>query len=179
MAIEQANIRLAQGTRLPTFTASGQAAFQGQFGLIEPLAPISTIGDKGYHSVTIGVTWPLFDGMVAQHQERQARANKLKEMLAQQQTVLTIKSDVQEKYFLYAKMLLQIKAQKMSYLRSRNEFQLRKQELAIGQISPVDFKTAQSNWEQAQYDWIARNVDLALKQRDLMFACGYPAEMEG
>jgi outer membrane protein TolC len=179
MDIEQANIKLAQGARLPTFTANFQAGFQGEFGLTAPIGPLSQIYDKEFHNVTIGATWTLFDGVVNQHQERQARANKLKELLAQQQTILTIKSDVQEKYFTYAKALLQIKAQKMSYLRSRNEFKLRKQELAIGQISPVDFKTAESNWEQAEYDWITRNVDLALKHHDLMFSCGYPAEMEG
>ena len=178
MAIEQANIKLSQGTRLPSFSANFQAGFQGEFGLSYPIGTLSTINDKQFHSVTVAATWTLFDGVVNQHQERQARANKLKELLTQQQAVLTIKSDVQDKYFTYAKALLQIKAQKMSYLRSRNEFNLRKQELAIGQISSVDFKTAQGNWEQAQYDWIARNVDLALKQRDLMFVCGYPTEME-
>jgi len=166
--IERYNIQLAQGSRLPTISANASAGHQA---LVYP----SGINiNRGYHSMGLTVDWTIFDGLVTQYKEQQSEANKVKEILNKEQTVLSIKQEVQDKYFAYSKALTKLKAQKISYVRAHNEFVLRKQELEIGQISPVDFQTAKTNWEQSQLDWYAANVVTELSKRDLWYACGYP-----
>ncbi len=99
-------------------------------------------------------------------------------MLQQDQTVLNIKQEVQDKYFTLAKTRTKRKAQKINYLRTRNEFMLRKQEYEIGQIAKQEFDTAKTNWEQAQLDWRSINVEVAINERGLLFACGYPETLQ-
>ncbi len=172
IAAEQQNIKIAQGLRLPTFTANAQAGHVSFLGSV----PLGSRSDS-FHQFSVAMSWPLFDGLVNQYQEQQAYANKVKEMLNQDQTILTIKQEVQDRYFALAKALTALKAQKLQYLRTNNDFERSKQEFEIGQISAVDFDVAKTTWQQAQLDWLARNIDVALAERDLMFVCGYPTQL--
>lgn len=178
MAIEQQNIKLSQGQRLPVISATAIAGHVPSGGIVvqQTVEGVQQSRIKGYHSVGVSVSWQLFDGLVTQHQERQAEANKVKEMLARDQIILDIKQEVQDKYFALSKELTKLKTQKLTYLRNNNEYKLRQQEFEIGQISRVDFQAAQTTWYQAQLDWLASNFNVAVIEQELMFACGYPYE---
>jgi outer membrane protein TolC len=171
--IERWNVRLAQGDRLPTFSAQAESGFQT---FVYPDTGIRTTS-TGYYSLAVSASWLVFDGVVKQYQERQAYANKVKEMLLKEQTVLNIKQEVQDKYFTLSKSLIRLQAQKLNYVRAHNDFVLRKQEFEIGQIAPTDFEIAKTTWEQAQLDWYSATVTVEVAKRELMYACGYPQEL--
>lgn len=173
-AIEYDNIKIAQGQRLPIFTANAQVGYQGAGTFSATTDIIPSRQGQGFYSLTVAGSWSIFDGLVTQYQERQARANRIKELLGQEQTVLNIKQDVQAKYFALSKAITQLKAQKISYVRAHNDYVLSKQQLDIGQIASYEFQTAQAAWEREKYNWTARNVEAAMRERELMFACGYP-----
>jgi outer membrane protein TolC len=171
--IERWNVRLAQGDRLPTFSAQAVSGFQTFVYPDTGLRSTST----GFYSLGVSASWLVFDGVVKQYQERQSYANKVKEMLLKEQTALNIKQEVQDKYFALSKSLIRLQAQKLNYVRAHNDFVLRTQELEIGQIAPTDFEVAKTAWEQAQLDWYSATVTVETAKCDLMYACGYPSEM--
>jgi outer membrane protein TolC len=169
--IERWNVRLAQGDRLPTFSAQAVSGFQS---LLYPDAGVRQT--RGYYSLGVSASWLVFDGVVKQYQERQAYANKIKEMLLKEQIALNIKQEVQDKYFALSKSLIRLQAQKLNYVRAHNDFVLRTQELEIGQIAPTDFEVAKTAWEQAQLNWNSAAIAVDITKHELMYACGYPSE---
>lgn len=188
MAIEKWNIKLAQGSRLPIITATAQAGCQvipantavttpTSIPEVELSSPKGPIIDE-FWSVGVSFQWTLFDGLVTQYQEQQAQANKTREMLDREQTILRIKQEVHEKYFELVKAIKQLKAQKASYQRNKNAFELMQQKFDLGKISQTDLDGAQTTWQQAQLDWLARNTAIALAERDLTAACGYPKDLD-
>lgn len=188
VAVQKWNVKIAQGLRLPTIAATAEAGC-----VVTPANTISTsptdfgevisVNRSNYPTIdsfwSIGVCfrWPLFDGLVTQYQQQQAQAIKVKEMLDNDQTLLRIKQEVHEKYFELAKAIKQLKTQKANYERNQNAFSLMEQKQALGKASDADFDAAQTAWNQAQLDWLARNVVVAQAERDLAYACGYPENL--
>jgi outer membrane protein TolC len=174
IAIESYNLKIAERTNLPSFSANAQAGVTRS-----PVIPNAKYDwTYTYHNVNAVVTWPIFSGLVSDYQERQAAANKIKEMLNQEQTVLNIKQEVQDRYYALSRTLTKAQAQKINYLRTHNDYKRSKQEFEIGQASPVDLETAKTTWEQAQLDWNSVNIEVAYAMADLMYACGYAEELE-
>jgi len=162
---------IATGQRLPSVSAFGCA---GHDGRIAALQTGSAAHDNGFHSVGVSLSWSLLDSLQTHYQEQQAKVGKLREVLNREKTVLDIKQAVNTAYFSLSNAMTRLKAEKIRYLRQKNEFELRKQELNTGLISPSTFETAQTNWQRAQLNWLNVSVDAQLRQRDLLFACGYP-----
>jgi outer membrane protein TolC len=170
--IERWNVRLAQGDRLPAFSAQAVSGFQT---LVYPDQAQHTT--RGYYWFGVKASWLVFDGVVKQYQERQAYANKIKETLMKEQVTLNIKEEVQEKYFALSKSLIRLQAQKLNYIRAHNDFKLRKQELEIGQLAPTDFDTVKTAWEQAKLLWYSAAIAVETAKYELLYACGYPSEL--
>lgn len=171
--IERENARILKGSRLPILSTNLFTGFQGEPNLESVLTP-----QKSFWGGGLALTWNLFDGAVTQYQENQSRANEVKELLNQQQTMLDVQQGVQSAYFVLHKSLIAAEAQKLSYIRARNDYILAKKNLEIGLTADFDFKAAQAKWEQEQLNWLSRNIDIAVNYRTLMFACGYPKELD-
>ncbi len=172
IGIEKDNITLAQGARLPTVSANFQSGHLAYHYDATNLTP-----SYGYYSASVSIAWPFFDGLVSQYQEQQAYASKIKETLLKDQAILDIKQEVQEKYHIASQALTNRKAQKIKYLRTRNDFKLSKLQFKIGQIAEPDFETAKTAWQQAQLDWLTVNANTENSLQDLIYACGYPDEL--
>ena len=52
-----------------------------------------------------------------------------------------------------------------------------KQQLDLGKVAQVDFDVAMSDWKTVQFNWLTYNVNLALAEHELMWACGYPDKL--
>lgn len=188
MAIEQWNIKIAQGLRLPTISANALAGCNVTPANTVSITPTaipdaerpSRIGPQinTFWSLGVSFGWTLFDGLVTQYQEQQAQANKTREMLDREQTILRVKQEVHEKYYELIKAVKQLKAQKANYVRNENAFNLMQQKLDLGKISQTDFDGVQTTWQQAQLDWLGRNTAAALAERELIAACGYPKDLD-
>lgn len=181
--IEKWNIRLAQGARLPVISADAQAGCSTNpndtITYIPTADPeIDVKSQKGaiqpFWQLRVSLEWSLFDGLVQQYKEQQAEADKIKEMLKHEQDILNIKQEVHEKYYSLIKILKKLREQKLKYIHGRNHYKLKKQELELGRISQVDFDSAKTDWQNVRFDWISYNVDVALAECELMYACGYP-----
>lgn len=185
MDVEFWNMKLAQGTRLPLITAGAQAGAvvsPNNYSVITP-TPVEEVGPSnmtgsttlsGFWSLNLSFKWNLFDGLVNQFKERQAEADRVKEMLNRDQTILRIRQEVHERYHECVKAHKKLKAQKMSYLRNENTYKLMQQNYELGNNTAADLATASTNWEQAQLDWLGANVRVAVAHAELAWACGYP-----
>lgn len=171
IAVAKADIGLAQGTRLPTVSVYASAGN----GTIPSAIPIpANIINHSFHSVGATLSWSLFDGGISHYQEKQARANKIKEILNSDQVANGIKQEVNDKYYALSQAQTAFKAQKISYLKTSNDFNRKKQELDLGLISKTDFQAAKTTWEKAQLDWLTSKATIASQERELVYACGYP-----
>jgi outer membrane protein TolC len=168
IAIENWNIKLAQGARLPSIIASANVGCN-----TNPNNSLSAI--KPFWRLNVSLNMSIFDGLVHQHREQQAESNKLKELLKRDQEILNIKQQVHEKNSLLVSTLKQLNEQKLKHLHGYNHFELMKQKLELGRIAPVDFDEAKTVWQKVQFDWLSYNIRLALMESDLMWACGYPS----
>jgi outer membrane protein TolC len=184
IAIEKWNIRLAQGQRLPVinFNANVGCATNPNdktFTYIptvgDPeIAPPSQSAIVPYWSMGVSLNWSIFDGLVQQYRAQRAEADKIKEMLMQEQVILDIKQQVHDGYYSLVKTLKQGREEQAKYLQGSNHFKLMKQYLDLGRIAQVDFDAAYTTWQNIQLDWLSYHVRIALAKRDLMWACGYP-----
>lgn len=183
MEIEKWNIRLAQGARLPEINASANVGCltnpNDAFVLVPTTSPEVEMNTRQrairpYWELSVSLNWSIFDGLVTQYREQQAEADKVKEMLRHEQVILDVKQQVHERYYSLVKTLKQLRAQKLKYIHGNNHFKLMKQQLDLGKIAQVDFDAATSDWKTVQFNWLTYNVDLALAEHELMWACGYP-----
>jgi outer membrane protein TolC len=189
MAVQNWNIKIAQGERLPVIRAHAEAGCvvtpRNEAAVFIP-TPIPEIvaqeggrgpTQTGFWSLSLSVKWPLFDGLITRYQEQEAKANKIKEMLARDGMMLRIKQEVHERYFLLSKAFKLWQTQEIQYLRNHNDYKLTQQKLALGRISSIDFDQAESVWQKARLYWLECHMKVALAERDLMHACGYPEEI--
>lgn len=169
IAIEKDSVRIANNTRLPDLSV---------FATTEHVPSDPIIQRKGLHTIGATVHWNVFDGLLSHYQSNEAHANMMKEILEHQQLVNVIKSEIETAYYTLSKTITQQKAQHVAYTQAKNDFELKKQQLEIGDISRVEFTTAKTDWQNAQYAWINSQLDVAIKERNLLFVCGYPPELE-
>jgi outer membrane protein TolC len=126
------------------------------------------------NSISLNFDWPLFDGGASFHKKNQANANMLKAMQEKESTVQLIKYQVQNTYYELAQRLKQLVAQNISVTQAQNEYDLKKIKYKIGDISKVDLKEAKYNWEIAKFTWLELKISAAIKERELLYYCGYP-----
>jgi outer membrane protein len=178
IAIEKQNIRLAQGVLLPTVSMQAQAGYQhtlipGEGTHSRPSKGLNT----GYHAVGITATWNIFDGLINQYQSHAAQARKIKESLEQEQIILQIKQDVTDAFYNLRKTRTSLKAARLTYIKDRNLFKLRREEYAQRLIEGPAFKKALSDWAQAHLNFLSKKIDVARSWHTLLYACGYADEI--
>ncbi len=171
--VEYENMCIARGKRLPAIKAGAQVGYAGQVEMValdEQIIPKNTT----FFNINVTLSWNIFDGLISHYEERQAGANRVKEILNKQQAVLDIKQEVLEKYAAVSQALTSLKTQRTSYRYARNACALAKQQYALGATTQAALKTAQTTWQREQFDWQTAVVNVALQEQALMYACGYP-----
>jgi outer membrane protein TolC len=168
---EQQRVKSLRKTALPSLSVSASTGFDNQY-------TYDTTHDNTYYNIGFGVTWNIFDGLVNRYKERSEQAKLLQERLNYDAKVQEITSAIETAFYTLSKSMTNLQAQQIEFERAKNEFERRKEEMCTGIISRVDFKTAQSIWEKARYQWITARVDAATKESDLLYACGYPSVSE-
>ena len=125
------------------------------------------------------LSWNVFDGLSNYFNKSAADARKMKIVLEKQDLTNQVKKEVQTAHTALSTEIKNLIAQKVSYKQSKNEFNLKKQELNIGIISNVDFQTATYTYENAQHTWLNQVASTQLKEYELLYSCGYPDEFAG
>ncbi|KKP22570.1 MAG: Outer membrane efflux protein [candidate division TM6 bacterium GW2011_GWF2_28_16] len=144
---------------LPEFSLTGQASRASQ-----------TIANN----IGINLSWNLFDGASNYYQSQQYNANKLKALQEKESLFQQVKYDVQKAYHELMAYIKQLTAKDAAYKQADNEYNLAKLNYKIGLISKVDLDNSMYNFENAHFAWLTAKINVAIKESELNFACGYP-----
>ena len=131
-------------------------------------------GNKTALSIGPSVSWQIFDGMQSDYQSRRANAAYLAESLKKEFLSKQITQEVARAYYILRKAISQLNAQRPAFIAAYNLFSLRRDEMALGDISSVEFTNAQANWRQEYQRWLSAIVEVIIRERELAFICGYP-----
>ncbi|MFH0898574.1 MAG: TolC family protein [bacterium] len=130
-------------------------------------------GSHNYYNVNGTVSWNLFDGLKSDYAAQKLDAQKLDAMLAKQEIVHAVRSEVERTFYELSQQIIDLDAEKFRYSRAKNEFDLRKKELEVAIISNVEFEKAKTAWSTAEYNWLDKRIAAEIKCRELMYKCGY------
>jgi outer membrane protein TolC len=175
--VQESAYSLYRGQRLPEFAAYGRAGYDNQ-RVVDSGTTIGKRGDYTYHEFGFTMRWSIFDGLSTHYQEQQARVGKLKELLNREQTMINIKDQVSAAYYDVQNALTQKKAQKIKYMRAKNDFELNNLNFKQGLIAQDIYKQAETDWSSAQLDWLSINVSVAIKEQTLSYYCGYSTKQQ-
>jgi outer membrane protein TolC len=125
-------------------------------------------------SVSLNLSWNIFDGGANFQDANKANANRLRYFMEKNQYMQQAKYDVEQAYNELAQYMKQLVAKDIRLAQAKNEFELKTLQLKIGEISPTEFEEAQFSWETEKFAWLTLKVSAALKERELIYACGYP-----
>ncbi len=170
---------IAQRSNLPRVDVVASTGYQSRettlYGIPEeklgPPLPRNT------YKVGVQVSWPIFNGLLNDHIEKEAHANMIKEMLGKDQALQDIKFAIETAYYTLNQALTNVKAKKVDLMYTRNNLKLKKLQFKTGDISKVELDAAITEWERTEYAWLDLVTDAAIKERNLAFACGYPKEL--
>jgi len=139
----------------------------------------TSIGDfkvipSGFHSVGAVLGWNIFDGGLAHFASSKFEAAKVKAILDTEQTRQQIRLDIEQAYYTFNKLLIQLQAREIRLTQAKNDLVLAEQQFALGIISKVELSASQTVWEQEHLNWLGQKIATAKSHSDLLFACGYP-----
>jgi len=121
----------------------------------------------------IRASWS-FDGLSSYFSAEAAKSEKLKAILEKNDLKSQIKFEIQKAHSALQKEINNITAEKAKFTQNKNEFELRRQEVDSGLISPVDFNISEFTYENARFSWFSQLAGASLRERELLFACAYP-----
>lgn len=170
---EQHRARSLQKMALPTINLVAGAGIQSEdvhedeTNFYKDGAPFYNVG------VSVGLN--VFDGLTNRYKERGQQARILHERLNYDHKFNEIVANVESAFYTLSKSITTLHAEKAELKRARNEYERRKKEFDAGMLSRAEYKTAKTLWEKARFQWTEARVDAAIKERDLLYACGYPS----
>jgi outer membrane protein TolC len=182
VGIAKDTMYIAQRSNLPSVSVYGNTGYMSQestpLGVAEEQLTHGTQkAPRNFYQFGAKVTWPIFNGLLNDYAEKEAHATMLKEMLNKDQAMQDIKLAIDTAYYTLNQALISLKAKKADLVYTRNNLKLKKQQLAIGQISKIELDAAVTEWANSEYAWLSLVTDAAIKERSLAFACGYPREL--
>ncbi|MCK4651423.1 TolC family protein [Candidatus Babeliales bacterium] len=125
-------------------------------------------------SIGINISWNISDGGTNFYESRKSNANRLKALMEKNYYIQQAKYDIKKAYNELLQYLKQLKAKNIRLAQSKNELNLQKLKLDIGEISQIDFEQTRLNWETEKFNWLTIKVNLSIKECELMYSCGYP-----
>jgi outer membrane protein TolC len=126
------------------------------------------------NSVSLNLTWNIFDGGANFQDSKKANATKLKLLMEKNNYIQQVKYEVEKAYNELAQYLKQLVAKDLRLAQAKNEFDLKTLQFKIGEISPTEFEEAKLAWKTEKFAWLTLKVSATLKKRELIYACGYP-----
>ncbi|MDP3889505.1 MAG: TolC family protein [bacterium] len=115
-----------------------------------------------------------FDGLGNAYQAGAAQNSTLAAILQKKDLERQINVEVQTNYYELQKRSKYLNAAQLRIIQQQQEFERKKAQHLVGELSDVDWATAQKNWEKAQFNLLNLEQQTAIKQRELLFSCGYP-----
>lgn len=170
------SIGIIRKTNLPVVSMFAKTAHFHESITFDPQAGFSKT-PRGFHQVGAQIDWNIFDGALTHFRASKAEADKVKSILDAEQTRQKIKIDVETAFYNLSKSLTQLRAREVRLAQAKNDFVLAQQNFSIGNISQVDLSAAKTMWEQEHLKWLSQKSEAAQRHSDLLFACGYPAEL--
>lgn len=170
---------IAQRSNLPSVSVSASAGYASRESTPVGAAAVAqhNVPPRNFYTFGAQVSWPIFNGLLNDYKEKEAHATMLKEMLGKDQALQDIKLAVDSAYHTLNQALTSLKAKKVDLQYTRNNLKLKQLQFKTGEIAKVDLDAAFTEWERAEYSWIELITDVAIKERNLAFACGYPHEL--
>lgn len=172
--IAKDSVKIARGSRMPTVNLYMNT---GTSKVLQADPDVYIGRRNSFYTVSAQVSWPVFDGLVSYYKENEAHATMLKELLNKDQAAQQAKFDVERTYHTLLSSHTTFKAKNLELKYAKNELKLKNQQFKIGEISKVELEIAKSDYEKYFYSWLEAKTDTEIKKRDLLFACGYPKEI--
>ena len=122
----------------------------------------------------LSLSWNLFDGGKYFQQSQETHANMLKATMEKQDTIQQIKFEVESAYYALSQALKQLLAYEISLKQAISQYKKSENQHKIGQTSNVELKEAKCNLQTAKYSWLEYKVNATIKEKNLMYYCGYP-----
>lgn len=172
--IEHGRAAIVRKSNLPSLEMFGQVGHIYQ----RPTSPFNDVRSfSNFHSVGAVINWNIFDGALTHFTASKFDATKVQAILNTEQTKQQIRLDIEQAYYTFNKLLVQLQAREIRLAQVKNDLALAKQNLEIGNISKVELSTTLTAWEQEHLAWLAQRVGVEKSYRDLLFACGYPSDL--
>lgn len=159
-------IKASRSGWFPSLSANAGYAFNGNRNPASPfLQGSQTYGPQA----GLSLSWNIFDGGTTKTRTTNAKIALETQKIQQEQTALTVQRDVLNAYATYQNSLFVLQAQQANLETANRNFERSNEMFKQGQITSVEFRTAQlnelnaqSNYSQAKYN--AKNAELRLKQ---------------
>ena len=169
---EHLDSRYYKNTYLPSIGINGEISRTSTIGSTEgTIIRLNKISSN----IGLGISWNFSDGGSNFYKSSQLHAKKLKAIMDKESMVKQIRLEVETAYYELSKAKKEEDAKFIEYKQAKNQFELRKQEFEIGNISETTFTSTKTEWEQKQFEWLAIKINTTIRQNNLNFACSYSA----
>lgn len=115
-----------------------------------------------------------FDGLENMFNSCAAEERAFAAMMDKLDKLQKIKQEVSVNHAKLQSLFKEFNVATTDYKHAENEIALKRKQLEVGLISPVDAKQAETVWLKAQYDYLTCKVNIAKQYQRLMYSCGYP-----
>ncbi len=159
--ISQFAIKTNQSRFLPTLSLNGGYNYRlGNNNSASFLATSTSTGLSG----NVSLNWNLFDGGAAKIAVENARLNQMTQETTLEQTKQQVKILFENAWTDYNNKMFIVNAQQSNLEANRQNFERTQEQYRLGQISSLDFRTAQSNLLSAQTNYIDARYEAKLSE---------------
>lgn len=179
IGIAQDDMNIQARSNLPTIGFHAYTGYQSVKSTVvsQELLSLGKAAPRNRYGLEAVISWPIFNGLLNGYQEKEAHANKIKEILSKDQLQQEITWEVDRAYSALEVAINNLKAQKAQLIFAKNELTLKRQQYSIGMLAKPDLDIALTTWEKANYAWLEKKIELEKQKRALIYSCGYPKEL--
>ncbi|MBI1287845.1 MAG: TolC family protein [Flavobacteriales bacterium] len=159
-------IKASRAGWFPSLSANAAYAYQGSKN---PNGAFLTGSTTYGPQAGLSLSWNIFDGGTTKTKMQNAKIALETQKIQQEQTATTVQLNVLNAYSTYQNALFVMEAQQANLATTQRNFDRSNEMYQQGQISSIDFRTAQVNmlnaqnsYSQAKYN--AKNAELLVKQ---------------
>jgi len=145
----------------PTISLNG-----GYSNAVNNFAPGNFLSSRSNNGITYGAsfTWNLFDGGTSTIATQNARVSVGIQETLLQQTIQQVNTDFDNAWSAYQNRLFIVKAQQNNLAANQQNFERTSEKYKLGQVSSLDFRTAQRNLLQAELSLIEARYNTKLSE---------------
>jgi len=150
-----------------------QRAYLPKFSIFTTVENGAISVPSSFWLLGIKISWE-FDGLSNVYKAEETKAVVQSAIMAKKDTEQAIALEVQTAYLDLQKLIKQLRAAYEELERDRIIFRTKKKQHEIGELATPDYTGAQKEWENAQFSVTDLETNVAIKQRELLYTCGYP-----